>query len=88
MQAPATPSRLLLIGRLHKARPATELAAAVTGTRNGRSEVYALYDHHVAELLDQTLYRVEHLRWSLADVPTDASSTVSSDVNDSPTTVP
>ncbi|GAA3167673.1 MULTISPECIES: ArsR/SmtB family transcription factor [Streptomyces] len=39
----------------------------VTGTRNGRSVVYALYDNHVAELLDQALYHVEHLQLGLTD---------------------
>ena len=39
----------------------------VTGTRQGRSVVYALYDNHVAELLDQALYHVEHLRLGLSD---------------------
>ncbi|MFF4778517.1 ArsR/SmtB family transcription factor [Microtetraspora fusca] len=39
----------------------------VTGTRNGRSVVYALYDNHVAELLDQALYHVEHLRLGISD---------------------
>ncbi|MGW5360850.1 ArsR/SmtB family transcription factor [Actinopolymorpha pittospori] len=42
----------------------------VTGTRTGRSVVYALYDNHVAELLDQALYHVEHLRLGLTDAPT------------------
>jgi DNA-binding transcriptional ArsR family regulator len=41
----------------------------VTGTRQGRSVVYALYDNHVAELLDQALYHVEHLRLGVADTP-------------------
>jgi ArsR family transcriptional regulator, nickel/cobalt-responsive transcriptional repressor len=41
----------------------------VTGTRKGRSVVYALYDNHVAELLDQALYHVEHLRLGLSDTP-------------------
>jgi DNA-binding transcriptional ArsR family regulator len=41
----------------------------VTGTRKGRSVVYALYDHHVAELLDQALYHVEHLRLGITDAP-------------------
>lgn len=41
----------------------------VTGTRTGRSVVYALYDNHVAELLDQALYHVEHLRLGLTDAP-------------------
>jgi hypothetical protein len=31
--------------------------------------VYALYDHHVAELLEQALFHVEHLRLGLRDVP-------------------
>ncbi|SFK56202.1 ArsR/SmtB family transcription factor [Streptomyces pini] len=39
----------------------------VTGTRRGRSVVYALHDDHVAELLDQALHHVEHLRLGLAD---------------------
>jgi DNA-binding transcriptional ArsR family regulator len=41
----------------------------VTGTRKGRSIVYALYDSHVAELLDQALYHVEHLQLGLTDTP-------------------
>ncbi|MGO4747367.1 ArsR/SmtB family transcription factor [Streptomyces sp. 2MCAF27] len=45
----------------------------VTGTRKGRSVVYALYDNHVAELLDQALYHVEHLRLGLSDTPTGAA---------------
>ncbi|PZH17442.1 transcriptional regulator [Streptomyces sp. NTH33] len=44
----------------------------VTGTRKGRSVVYALYDNHVAELLDQALYHVEHLRLGLSDTATPA----------------
>ncbi|AQU70532.1 ArsR/SmtB family transcription factor [Streptomyces niveus] len=43
----------------------------VTGEREGRSIVYALYDHHVAELLDQALFHIEHLRLGLRDTPTD-----------------
>ncbi|GHG78660.1 hypothetical protein GCM10018779_58640 [Streptomyces griseocarneus] len=34
----------------------------VTGERHGRSAVYALYDNHVAELLDQAPNHVEPLR--------------------------
>ncbi|MBF4135015.1 MULTISPECIES: metalloregulator ArsR/SmtB family transcription factor [Streptomyces] len=41
----------------------------VTGERRGRSIVYSLYDNHVAELLDQALYHVEHLRLGLHDAP-------------------
>ncbi|MFI2608934.1 ArsR/SmtB family transcription factor [Kitasatospora sp. NPDC018619] len=39
----------------------------VVGRRNGRSVVYALYDNHVAELLDQAVYHIDHLRLGMAD---------------------
>jgi ArsR family transcriptional regulator, nickel/cobalt-responsive transcriptional repressor len=39
----------------------------VVGQRHGRSVVYALYDNHVAELLDQAVYHIEHLRLGLSD---------------------
>lgn len=45
----------------------------VSGTRRGRSVIYALYDNHVAELLDQALYHVEHLRLGLTDTPPKAT---------------
>ncbi|MEV7278817.1 metalloregulator ArsR/SmtB family transcription factor [Streptomyces sp. NPDC093111] len=45
----------------------------VTGERRGRSIIYALYDNHVAELLDQALYHVEHLRLGVRDVPAGAA---------------
>ncbi|MFJ5927445.1 ArsR/SmtB family transcription factor [Kitasatospora sp. NPDC092948] len=41
----------------------------VTGRRHGRSVVYALHDNHVAELLDQALHHVEHLRLGIRDAP-------------------
>ena len=40
----------------------------VTGERRGRSVIYALYDNHVAELLDQAVYHIEHLRLGLSDI--------------------
>jgi ArsR family transcriptional regulator, nickel/cobalt-responsive transcriptional repressor len=43
----------------------------VVGRRQGRSVIYALYDNHVAELLDQAVYHIEHLRLGLNDA-TDA----------------
>jgi DNA-binding transcriptional ArsR family regulator len=43
----------------------------VTGERHGRSIVYSLYDNHVAELLEQALYHVEHLRLGLHDALAD-----------------
>ena len=39
----------------------------VSGNRSGRSVVYALYDNHVAQLLDEAVYHIEHLRIGLAD---------------------
>ncbi|MDX3503471.1 metalloregulator ArsR/SmtB family transcription factor [Streptomyces sp. ID03-2B] len=39
----------------------------VTGERHGRSIIYSLYDNHVAELLEQALFHVEHLRLGLHD---------------------
>jgi ArsR family transcriptional regulator, nickel/cobalt-responsive transcriptional repressor len=38
----------------------------VVGQRDGRQIVYELYDDHVAELLDQVVSHVEHLRLGLA----------------------
>jgi DNA-binding transcriptional ArsR family regulator len=34
----------------------------VVGERQGRRVVYSLYDHHVAELIDQAIGHIEHLR--------------------------
>jgi DNA-binding transcriptional ArsR family regulator len=34
----------------------------VIGERRGRSVVYALHDSHVADLLDQAVFHIEHLR--------------------------
>lgn len=34
----------------------------VVGDRQGRHVIYALHDDHVAELIDQAIYHVEHLR--------------------------
>ncbi|AUS77353.1 ArsR family transcriptional regulator [Actinoalloteichus sp. AHMU CJ021] len=41
----------------------------VTGTRHGRSIVYSLYDSHVAMLLDEAVYHIEHLRLGLRQDP-------------------
>jgi DNA-binding transcriptional ArsR family regulator len=41
----------------------------VTGTRRGRSVVYVLHDDHVAALLDQALYHIEHLHLGITDEP-------------------
>ncbi|NGY62478.1 winged helix-turn-helix transcriptional regulator [Lentzea sp. NEAU-D13] len=39
----------------------------VTGTRQGRSVVYSLYDNHVAMLLDEAVYHIEHLGLDVID---------------------
>jgi DNA-binding transcriptional ArsR family regulator len=41
----------------------------IEGERRGRSIVYALYDDHVAELLDQAVFHSEHLRLGAAERP-------------------
>lgn len=46
----------------------------VAGTRDGKRVVYALYDNHVAALLDHAVYHSEHLRLGLRDAPADASA--------------
>jgi ArsR family transcriptional regulator, nickel/cobalt-responsive transcriptional repressor len=39
----------------------------VDGTRRGRTIEYALYDDHVAQLLDEAVYHAEHLRLGVTD---------------------
>ncbi|MFC1405300.1 MULTISPECIES: metalloregulator ArsR/SmtB family transcription factor [Streptacidiphilus] len=46
----------------------------VVAERHGRSMVYALYDNHVAELLDQAIYHVEHLKLGLPDAEDPATT--------------
>jgi hypothetical protein len=41
----------------------------VAATRQGKNMVYALFDNHVAQLLDQAVYHSEHLRMGLRDTP-------------------
>jgi ArsR family transcriptional regulator, nickel/cobalt-responsive transcriptional repressor len=45
----------------------------VIGERRGRSIVYSLYDSHVADLLDQAVYHIEHLRLGVPDRVEEAS---------------
>lgn len=52
MRQPAVSHQLRLLRQL----------GLVTGQRRGRQIVYALYDDHVADLLDQAVYHVEHVR--------------------------
>jgi len=48
----------------------------VTGERDGRRVNYSLYDEHVAQLLEQAMSHVEHLRLGLADGARRADTTV------------
>ena len=48
----------------------------VTGTRSGKSIIYSLYDDHVAMLLDQAVYHIEHLRLGISDAPAQAAAAV------------
>jgi DNA-binding transcriptional ArsR family regulator len=45
----------------------------VVGERRGRQTVYALHDSHVADLLDQAVFHVEHLRLGFAEPIREAS---------------
>lgn len=46
----------------------------VTGTRSGRRIVYALFDTHVAQLLDEAVYHIEHLSLGKRDAPAEGSA--------------
>lgn len=51
----------------------------VVGERRGKQVIYGLHDDHVAELLDQAIFHVQHLRLDarqpLRDTGTEYSST-------------
>ncbi|OKK03616.1 ArsR family transcriptional regulator [Streptomyces sp. CB03234] len=47
----------------------------VTGVRQGRRIEYSLYDNHVAQLLDEAVYHIEHLRLGARDFPQSAVDT-------------
>jgi ArsR family transcriptional regulator, nickel/cobalt-responsive transcriptional repressor len=47
----------------------------VVGRRDGRQVVYALHDDHVAEMLQQVVSHVEHVRLGLSDRAEPATST-------------
>ncbi|WP_411129996.1 ArsR/SmtB family transcription factor [Streptomyces sp. x-19] len=40
----------------------------ITSRRNGRRIIYRLYDDHVAQLLDQAVHHIEHLRLGVRDL--------------------
>lgn len=45
----------------------------VIGERHGRSVIYALHDSHVADLLDQAVFHIEHLRLGYPEPIVEAS---------------
>ena len=45
----------------------------VIGERRGRSIIYALHDSHVADLLDQAVFHIEHVRIGYAERIQEAS---------------
>jgi ArsR family transcriptional regulator, nickel/cobalt-responsive transcriptional repressor len=45
----------------------------VIGERHGRQIVYALHDSHVADLLDQAVFHIEHLRLGYPETIKNAS---------------
>ena len=57
MEQPAVSHQLRLLRAL----------GLVAGDRNGRNIVYRLYDNHVALLLDEAVYHIEHLRLGARD---------------------
>ena len=57
MEQPAVSHQLRLLRAL----------GLVSGDRNGRNIVYRLYDDHVAQLLDEAVYHIEHLRLGARD---------------------
>ena len=57
MEQPAVSHQLRLLRAL----------GLVAGDRSGRNIVYRLYDNHVAQLLDEAIYHIEHLRLGATD---------------------
>jgi DNA-binding transcriptional ArsR family regulator len=57
MEQPAVSHQLRLLRTL----------GLVSGDRTGRNIVYRLYDNHVAQLLDEAIYHIEHLRLGARD---------------------
>jgi DNA-binding transcriptional ArsR family regulator len=51
----------------------------VSGARSGKNIVYSLYDDHVAMLLDQAVYHIEHLRLGISDTQVQAVNAAEAD---------
>jgi DNA-binding transcriptional ArsR family regulator len=70
--APATVGELARSVRMEQSAVSHQLRllrnlGLVDDRRQGRTVVYTLYDNHVAQLLDQAIYHVEHLRMGKPD---------------------
>jgi ArsR family transcriptional regulator, nickel/cobalt-responsive transcriptional repressor len=63
MEQPAVSHQLRLLRNL----------GLVVGEREGRHITYALYDDHVASLIEQAIYHAEHLRQGLSDPAREAA---------------
>ena len=76
-QAPATVTELAAAAAMEASAVSHQLRllrmmGMVTATRAGKSVRYALFDSHVAALLDEAVFHAEHLRLGAADrVPAD-----------------
>ena len=71
-QAPATVTELAAAASMEASAVSHQLRllrmmGMVTATRSGKSVRYALFDSHVAALLDEAVFHAEHLRLGAAD---------------------
>ncbi len=77
---PATVSELAAAAGMEQSAVSHQLRmlrhlGLVTGQRTGRVVVYALFDNHVAMLLDEAVYHAEHLRLGVRDTPATRAET-------------
>jgi len=75
-QGPATVSELTASLELEQSAISHQLRllrimGLISSTRSGRNVTYTLFDHHVAALLDEAVYHVEHLRLGVPDDESD-----------------
>lgn len=78
-QAPAAVGELAAAVEMERSAVSQQLRVLrhlglVIGERRGRSIVYALHDSHVADLLDQAVFHIEHVRLGDAEQITTAAS--------------
>ena len=77
-QAPAAVGELAAAVEMERSAVSQQLRVLrhlglVIGERRGRSIVYALHDSHVADLLDQAVFHIEHVRLGYPEQMTKAS---------------